>query len=70
MSPNEDETAVPGVICLCACVRLWSYRGIGTCASVLKLVLLAHFTRTLRVDLTMSLYSVFLQNPYHELKTI
>ena len=39
MIPNEDETAVHG--CHCACGRYWPYRRVGTCASVLKLVLLA-----------------------------
>ena len=42
ISPNEGETAVHGYYCLgliwmCAFVRYWPYRGVGTCASVLKL---------------------------------
>ena len=45
MIPNEDETAVHGcharVIWMCACVRYWPYSRVGTCATVLKLVLLA-----------------------------
>ena len=43
MSPNEAKqlsmAATTGVIWLCTCVRYWPYRGVGTCASVLKLVL-------------------------------
>ena len=31
--------ATTGAIWLCACVRYWPYRGVGTFASVLKLVL-------------------------------
>ena len=31
--------AIKRVIWLCACVRYWPYGGVGTCASVLKLVL-------------------------------
>ena len=30
------------VIWLCACVRYWPYRGVGTCASVHNLILLRH----------------------------
>ena len=43
MSPNKGETAVQGCNCRmnrCACVRWWPYRGVGTCASALILVLL------------------------------
>ena len=29
--------ATAGVIWLCACVRYWPYRGVGTCASVYNL---------------------------------
>ena len=40
LSPNKDETIVHGCIArmiwLCACVRYWIYRGVGTCASMLK----------------------------------
>jgi len=55
IKPNEDETAVhgnldPGLFCedvattagvtwLCACIRYWPYRGVGTCVLVLKMVL-------------------------------
>ena len=44
MSPNEDETAVHGCHCLGDMVVrmlkvLWPYRGVGTCASMLKLEL-------------------------------
>ena len=34
-----------GVICSCACLRYWPYRGVGTCVSVLKLVLLKQLER-------------------------
>ena len=36
-----------GVIWLCACVRYWPYRGVGTCVSVLKLVWLKQLSRYL-----------------------
>ena len=36
-----------GVIWLCACLRYWPYRGVGTCVSVLKLVLLKQLSRYL-----------------------
>ena len=35
--------APAGVIWWCACVRYWPYRGVSTCASVLKLVLTKGF---------------------------
>ena len=38
----DNVAATAGVIWLCACIRYWPYRGnrgVGTCVSVLKLVL-------------------------------
>ena len=50
MSPNE-KTDVDGYHCrgdwLSACVRYWPFRGVGTCASMLKLVL---FTTVFTTD--------------------
>jgi len=42
---EQDMTlaATAVVIWLYACVRYWLYRGVGMCASVLKLVLFMHF---------------------------
>ena len=41
LSPNEDDTAVHGCHCvirLCACVRCWPYRGVGSvCFSAYKI---------------------------------
>ena len=39
---HENVAATAGVVWLCACIRCWPYRGnrgVGTCVSVLKLVL-------------------------------
>ena len=39
---HENVAATAGVIWLCACIRYWPYRGnhgVGTCVSVLNLVL-------------------------------
>ena len=36
---QPSMAATAGLIWLCACVRYWPYGGVGTCVSVLKLVL-------------------------------
>lgn len=38
-SKQQSKAATARVLCLCVCVRYWSYHGAGTCASVLTLVL-------------------------------
>ena len=43
MAKQLSMTAPAGVIWLCVCVRYWPYRGVSTCASVLKLVLTEGF---------------------------
>ena len=44
ITAKQLSMAAPaGVIWWCACVRYWPYRGVSTCASVLKLVLTKGF---------------------------
>ena len=55
--------ATARVIWLCACVRYWAYRGVGTCASVHNLVVTMFLTGILSKNLSNNRirYQVFLR---------